>query len=172
MITENKIHYAKSSIRNYQGETPRLQVNMDVVGTTNNKIHKLQWKMTQERRELWNGLTDAEDDGWSTYTQAEELWRDLRKEHGHSIKLWLGKLHERARFVPGKVQTNTRIPYAVSLLVLHRQTQQLIQYVFWDDWHSIQEFHDIEGADYNRIWDFRNPLSTKANTPATKRIEL
>lgn len=173
MITENKIHYVKSSIRNYQGEKPRLQINMDVVGTSNNKIHKLQWKMTQEKRELWNGLQGAEDDGWSTYNTVEQCWNDIRKERGHGVKLWLGKLHQRAaRFIPGKVQTNTRIPFAVCLLVLNRKSGRLTQTIWWDDWNTTQEFHDIERSDYNRIWDFRNPLSSKTSTSATKRIEL
>lgn len=170
MIDQSKIHYAKSSIRRYAGETPRLKINMDVIGTSTNKIHRLQWKMTQEKREMWNSL--AEDADWSVYTQVEHTWNAIRKAQGHSVKLWVGKLHERGRYTPGKVQNNTRIEYAVSLLVLHRKSGKLTQYIWWDAWEHEQEFHDIDASDYNRIWDYRNPLSSKQSTPQAKRIEL
>ena len=170
MITEDKIHYAKSSIRKWAGETPRLKINLDVVGATTNKIFKLQWKMTQELRELRNGL--SADAHWSTYDAVEQLWKDIRKDHGQGVKLWVGKLHERRRFTPGKTQNNTRIEFAVSLLVLERNNGKLTQYIWWDDWQHEQLFHDIEGGDYNRVWDYRNPLSSKVSGTNSTRIDL
>ena len=170
MITAQDIHYVKSSLRRYTGETPRLSVNMDVVGVSSNKIHKLQWKMTQELRELRNSLEGDSD--WPYYDLAQQQWRDIRSSQGHSVKLWIGKLHERTRYIPGKVQSNTRIECAVSLMVLHRKSGDLSQYIWWDEWQHEQKFHTLEHKDYNRVWDWRNPLSSKLDTPQTKRIKL
>lgn len=143
---------------------------MDVIGISNNRVNKLQWKMTQELRELWNSL--EEDSAWNAYQTVDDYWREVRKTHGHGVKLWVGKLHQRGKFIPGKVQNNSRVPYAVSLLILHRKSQKLSQFIWWEDWQHEQEFHDIQGKDYNRIWDWRNPLSTKIGTTNTVRIEL
>lgn len=170
MISENKIHYAKSSIRKWEGEKTRVKINSDIVGTKDNSIHKLQWKMTQELRELPNGLD--EDIDWKGYEQMRELWKEFRKEHGHKVKLWIGKLHHRAtKFTPGKAQATDRVPYAVCLLVLHRTTGTLQQIVHWEEWHNSYEFHSIEGAEYNRVWDWRNPRTSTVGS-RTRKVEL
>lgn len=171
MISQDQIHYTKSSIRRWQGETPRLQINMDVVGVSSAKIHKLCWKMTQEKREMWNCL--EEDQDWPLYKEAEQLWENMRSAQGHSVKLWIGKLHERnSRFIPGRVQNSNRLPYAISLLALHRSSEKLCQFLWWEDWQHEQEFHHLQAQDYNRVWDWRNPLSSKIGQSRTKRITL
>jgi len=170
MITTGSIHFIKCSIREWTGETTRLKINMDVIGTSSAKVNRFQWKMTQEKREVWNSL--GEDAEWSGYTRAIATWDDVRKEHGtKNVKLWIGKLHDRLRFVPGKTQNAERIESAVSMLVLDRTTQTLVQNIWWEDFHHIAEFHDIKG-DYNRIWDFRNPLSNKVGTTRSRRATL
>lgn len=170
MIDSNKIHFVKCSIRNWNGEVPRLKINMDVVGITNNKIIPLQWKMTQEKRELQNSLGD--DANWSGYQTALAAWQQIRDENGHGVKLWIGKLHDRLRYKKGVVQHAERIEYAVSLLILDRQKQTLVQQLWWEDFDYVAEFHDIESADYNRIWDFRNPLSSKIGSTRSRRVSL
>ena len=170
MIDQSKIHYVKSSIRNYKGETARLKINMDVVGVTTDKLNKLTWKMTQEKREVWNSL--GEDANWSGYQTAYQCWNDIRSERGHKVKLWIGKLHERAYYKRGHVQNTERIESAVSLLFLDRTTQHLVQQIWWEDWNYTAEFHDIHDQQYNRVWDFRNPLSSKIGTTRSKRISL
>jgi len=170
MIDRTKIHYVKSSIREFYNETPRLKINMDVVGVTTEKLNKLKWVMTQEKREVWNGL--GEDANWSGYKTAVECWEDLRAEHGHKVKLWIGKLHERTVYRKGQVQNTERIEYAVTVLILHRTTQHLVQQIWWEDWQDTFEFHDIENQEYNRIWDWRNPTSSKIGTTRSKRMTL
>ena len=170
MISTGQIHYAKCSIRKWKGETERLKINMDIIGVSSNAVLPFQWKMTQEKREVYNSLgTDAE---WSGYNTALKCWQDIRKEQGHSVKLWIGKLHDRLRFIPGKSQQGERIQYAVSMLILNRKEQTLTQRIWWEDFDYTAEFHDLENTDYNRVWDFRNPLSNKIGTTRSRRAQL
>jgi hypothetical protein len=170
MISTGNIHYVKCSIRNWKGEEARLKINMDMIGVSSNRVLPFQWKMTQEKRELKNSL--GEDADWSGYATALQTWQDIRNSHGHAVKLWIGKLHDRVKFKHGQVQVADRIDYAVSILLLNRKTQQLSQYIWMEDWQYNAEFYDLENVDYNRIWDFRNPLSNKIGTTRSRRLSL
>lgn len=157
MITEQQIHYVKCSIRQFK-EAPRIKVNMTLINREGVK-RDFTWRLTQERRELYNSLESAEDEGWPIYDQYVDLWREQRKLHGQSKKMWIGKLAHRAKWSKG-AQPIDRVPFAVGLLTLDRPTQTL-QFGFTVDNFGQQfELQTIEGAQYNRVYTWQNPLTS------------
>lgn len=169
MITENQIHYMKMSIRDFK-ESPRIKVNMDIANT-DRKLTKLTWRLTQERRELYNSLQGAEDEGWQEYDSYTKLWKGTRKERGQGVKLWIGKLAFRTRWSPGGAQPLDRVPFAVGLLLLDRSTGQL-DFIFNIDGYEHQaELQIIQDSKYNRVYTWQNPLS-QIEGRRTRRLEL
>lgn len=156
MITQQQIHYFKCSIRDFK-ERPRIKVNMDIVNREG-KLAKFTWRLTQERRELYNSLEGADDEGWNTYDEYVDAWRTIRKEHGQGVKLWTGKLSHRTRWSKG-AQPLDRVPFAVGLLMLDRNTQELEFQFTIDGWTQDFELQTIEGAQYNRVYTWQNPLT-------------
>tara|TARA_B110000977_G_scaffold38863_2_gene52168 strand:- start:433 stop:1050 length:618 start_codon:yes stop_codon:yes gene_type:complete len=157
MITEQQIHYFKTSIRKFK-EAPRIKVNMTIVNKEGIK-KDFTWRLTQERREIYNSLEGAEDDGWNKYQEYVDAWKDLRKAEGQNVKLWIGKLTHRAKWSKG-AQPLERVPFAVGLLMLNRSTQELEFMFNIDDWRKDFELQTIEGAQYNRVFTWQNPLTS------------
>jgi hypothetical protein len=154
MITQQQIHYFKTSIRNFQ-EAPRIKVNQTIVNREGVK-RDFTWRLTQERREIHNSLIGAEDEGWDTYDEYVKLWQSIRKSQGQGVKLWIGKLCHRVKWAKG-AQPLERVPFAVGLLKLDRQTDEL-EFVFnIDTWQHDMEMQLIQGADYNRVYTWQNP---------------
>lgn len=156
MITEQQIHYFKANIRQFK-EAPRIKVNMDIVNR-DGKLAKFTWRLTQERREIYNSLQGAEDDGWNIYTEYVNAWRDIRNEYGQTTKLWIGKLTHRTRWSKG-AQPLERVPFAVGLLCYYRDTQDLKFTFQIEDWCHTMRLQEIEGAQYNRVYTWQNPLT-------------
>jgi hypothetical protein len=157
MITQQQIHYFKSGIRQFK-EAPRVKVNMDIVNREG-KLNKFTWRMTQERREIYNSLESADDEGWPVYDEYVDTWKQIRQQYGQGVKLWIGKLSHRTRWSRG-AQPLERVPFAVSLLALNRETQELKHTFTIDGWSETYEFSSILGADYNNVYTWQNPLST------------
>jgi len=157
MITEQQIHYLKASIRQFK-EAPRIKVNMSIINREGIK-KDLTWRLTQERREIYNSLEAAEDDGWNTYNEYVDNWRHIRKEQGQGVKLWIGKLAHRVKWSKG-AQALERVPFAVGLLMLDRTTQDLWFQFTIDSWTKDFELQTIEGAQYNRVYTWQNPMSS------------
>jgi hypothetical protein len=156
MITQQQIHYFKANVREFK-EKDRIKVNMDIVNREG-KLAKFTWRLTQERREIYNSLEGAEDDGWNQYDEYVQAWRDIRKEHGQQYKLWIGKLSHRTKWAKG-AQPLERVPFSVALLVLDRSTQELTMKFTIDGWTHEFELQTIENAQYNRIYTWQNPLT-------------
>lgn len=157
MITEQQIHYLKTSIRKFK-EAPRIKVNMSLVNRDGIK-KDFTWRLTQERREIYNSLEGAEDDGWKIYDEYVDMWRHIRKEQGQGYKLWIGKLTHRAKWSKG-AQPLERVPFAVGLLLLDRHTQELEFQFTIDGWTQDFELQTIEGAQYDRVYTWQNPLTS------------
>jgi hypothetical protein len=158
MLTEQQIHYYKANIRDFK-ERDRIKVNMDIVNRDGNNI-KTTWRLTQERREIYNSLQDAEDEGWQCYDEYVDIWKQIRKEHGQGVKLWIGKLGHRVKWSYKETQNIDRVPFAVGLLMLNRKTQQLYFQFTIDGWTQNIELQTIEDAQYNRVYTWQNPLSS------------
>jgi len=156
MITEQQIHYFKTSIRKFK-EAPRIKVNMTIVNRDGIK-KEYTWRLTQERREIFNSLEGADDDGWPMYQQYVDGWKGMRKDEGHNVKMWIGKLSHRAKWSKG-AQPLDRVPFAVGLLVYWRDTQDLKMMFNIDDWQNEHRLSEIEGAQYNRVYTWQNPLT-------------
>jgi hypothetical protein len=157
MITEQQIHYLKASIRQFK-EAPRIKVNMSIINREGTK-KDLTWRLTQERRELFNSLEGAEDEGWPVYDEFVDTWKQLRKQHGQGVKLWIGKLTHRVKWSKG-AQPLDRVPFSVGLLKLDRTTQEL-QFIFQiDQFCQNFELQTIEGAQYNRVYTWQNPMTS------------
>lgn len=154
MITEQQIHYFKTSIRQFK-EAPRIKVNQTIVNKEAIK-KDFTWRLTQERREIFNSLEGADDQDWDMYNEYVEFWKQLRKERGQGVKLWIGKLAHRAKWGKG-AQSLDRVPFAVGLLMLDRTTQELEFTFNIDNWRHQQEMQTIEGASYNRVYTWQNP---------------
>lgn len=154
MITEQQIHYFKTSIRQFK-EAPRIKVNQTIVNKEGIK-KDFTWRLTQERREIFNSLEGADDQDWDMYNEYVEFWKQLRKERGQGVKLWIGKLAHRAKWAKG-AQPLDRVPFAVGLLMLDRTTQELEFTFNIDNWRHQQEMQTIEGASYNRVYTWQNP---------------
>ena len=168
MITEQQIHYFKTSIRQFK-DAPRIKVNLDIVNKDGN-LTKLTWRLTQERREIYNALPGADDEGWSKYDEYVDNWKQIRKARGQGVKLWIGKASFRTKWSKG-TQPLERVPFAVGLLVLDRSTQELDFMFDLDGWSKELELQTIEGAQYNRVYTWQNPL-TSVESPRTRRLEL
>lgn len=157
MITEQQIHYLKCSIRNFK-EAPRIKVNMTLVNREGVK-RDYTWRLTQERREIYNSTQGAEDEGWTMFDEYVDAWRAIRKQSGQKSKLWIGKLGHRAKWARG-AQPIDRVPFAVGLLVLDR-TSQTLKFLFQIDNFSQEfELQTIEGAQYNRVYTWQNPMTS------------
>lgn len=156
MITQQQIHYFKASIRQFK-EAPRIKVNMDIVNKEG-KLAKFTWRLTQERRELYNSLEGAEDEGWNIYDEYVNIWKECREIHKQGVKLWIGKLSHRTKWTKG-AQSLERVPFAVAVLVLNRNTQELRLQFTIDGWTQDFELQSIEGAQYNRVFTWQNPLT-------------
>jgi len=157
MITEQQIHYVKCSIRQFK-EAPRIKVNMTLINREGVK-RDYTWRLTQERREIYNSIEGAEDEGWPVYDEYVNIWRDIRRDQGHNAKMWIGKLAHRAKWSKG-TQPLDRVPFAVGLLVLDRSTQNL-KFVFQlEQFTQESVLQTIEGAQYNRVYTWQNPLTS------------
>lgn len=165
MITEQQIHYLKCSIRNFK-EAPRIKVNMSLVNKEG-KMNNFTWRLTQERREVYNALEGAEDEGWTHYDEYVDAWKEIRKEYGQSRKLWIGKLAQRAKWSKGAQPLN-RVTFAVGLLQLDRQSEDLRFTFNLQGWQKQFELQTIEGAQYNRVYTWQNPM-TSVEGPRTVR---
>lgn len=157
MITEQQIHYVKCSIRQFK-EAPRIKVNMTLVNREGVK-RDFTWRLTQERREVYNSLQGAEDEGWAVYDSYVDTWRQIRKAHGQNKKMWIGKLAHRAKWSRG-AQPLDRVPFAVGLLTLDRASQTLQFILQIDQFAHELELQTIEGAQYNRVYTWQNPLTS------------
>ena len=169
MIVDQSIHYFKISIRQFK-EAPRIKVNMDIVNKDGN-LTKLTWRLTQERREIYNALLGADDQGWSKYDEYVDNWKQIRKANGQGVKLWIGKASFRLKRYTKGAQPLERVPFAVSMLMLNRSTQELEFMFDLDGWSKDLELQTIEGAQYNRVYTWQNPLSS-VEGPRTRRLEL
>jgi len=157
-----KIHYIKSCIRQYQTNkiNKRIHVNMDVI-STDTKRHPFTWKLTCEKRELWRGLENTHDREYPHYITALDEWERLRRLHGHNIRLWIGKLHKRGRYIKGQINSVERISSAVSLLYQFKKGEdtKLHQKFWFDDLHIEEKFDRVEVEDYDQAWHWYNPES-------------
>jgi len=155
MTTEKDMHYFKASIRHFR-EAPRVKVNFTVINSLGKKS-ELTWRMTDQKREVWNSLSDAPDQNWNGYRQYLDCWQTHRTDYGQRIKLWIGKLSHRARFIPGQAQHLDRVPFSVALMWLDRTTQHLEFMSTVEQWNTHFEFETLDGAEYNRIYTWQNP---------------
>lgn len=163
MITENLIHYAKCSIRQWNGNATRFKINMDVVGVNAQHIQKFTWLMTAERREVFNGLKNCEDEQWAGYQDAVDVWKGYRKEYGNSVKLYIGKLHTRKAYIKGQSQLRERVPNAVCLALWHKEDEYMKHIIQWEDFSTDRWFHEHPDKVYNLVWDWRNPGTSKSS---------
>lgn len=158
MIIQDNIHYFKASIRKFR-EAPRVKVNFTVINSQGKK-NEFTWRMTDQKREVWNSLSGAPDHNWSGYKECLDCWQTHRTDHGQSVKLWIGKLSHRAQFVPGQAQHLDRVPFSVALMWLDRKTQKLEFMFTVEQWNTHFEFETLEGAQYNRVYTWQNPKSS------------
>lgn len=170
-MEKKDIHYIKSSIYKWNGDAHRFKVNMSIVGANNQKMHQLKWLMTPERRE-WKNSVPEEEQSWYGWAEAIDRWKQIRHRHGHDVKLWIGKLHQRSKWSKGKPNSDPRVENAVSIICLSKTTGYLRQTVWWDDDICLDYWFQTQSGPYNMMWDYRNPLSTIQGTTKTVRIEL
>jgi hypothetical protein len=158
MIDQNNIHYIKSSIKNFTNKSDRIKVNMDIIGR-DTRLHKLQWIMTRERRELWNSITT--DRQYPHYVTAVDYWNTAREKLGNSVVIWIGKLYVRKKYKPGQIQHYQRLQNAVSVAMQMKEGGDIIQNIWMDDVHQEHTFQNYPGELYDQRWEWHNNTQTK-----------
>ena len=157
-LNKNTMHYTKFSLYKWKGAQPRYRVNQSIRATTAENMIYLAWNYTRELREMWNSVKGNEDEDWYGFREAEQLWRDCRKEYGKSITLWVAKANHKKKYKPGEIQPNVRVPRTVGVLMWLPQDEELRQVVWMDDWKQEFEYRSNRGV-YNMVTEYRNPLT-------------
>ena len=158
ILTESIVHYTKLSVNQWKGKQERYKVNQSLKTTTTDKMLTFTWHFTRELREMWNSVD--EDIDWQGFQWAESQWKEIRKQYGRRVILWVGKACLAKQYQNGIAQKNVRVPRTVSLLVYVPSQDELIQMVRMEDWCREFEFHEVEQKRFNQVATWKNPLTT------------
>jgi hypothetical protein len=156
-LTESTVHYTKLSLANWTGKQDRYRVNQSLRVLTNPKMLQYTWHFTRELREMWNAV--EEDIDWEGFSWAETQWKEIRKQYGRKVTLWVAKACHYKKFVPGAVQPNIRVPKTVSILAYIPSEDTLIQLLRMEDWIREFELYDVNDKNFNRIATWKNPAT-------------
>jgi hypothetical protein len=159
-----QITYARASLCRTTASSERKKINLDFKLDGSTVLHKLVFLNTSRLSEYLHNLEGKTDEHWLQHKRIVSDAYTLRSE---GIPVWIGKGHNKPRFLKGQTQKSIRVDHTGCLI--YELNNQFTARFYIDSWAIEIKFEPVDYQYFSCIGEYRTEQEEDVIGKATWR---